>query len=204
MVKMHQAGSWSALMIDLIGGCTVTACLLCFVWLIAIGADRTSDRIEQHRAVMHNARRQLTNARLERDRQRAIIETRQAQLARCGQLPKEAPVEEYFQTLANLATRHRLQVLRHHPLTSRSYPGLLERRYAYEVTGATPDLVLFFKAIEAADYWADVSYLKIDGGLRATGTSVRRSGSAGSAKRVAQLTISVFSALQSDGASSSG
>ena len=193
---MSRSNKWPLLFIDLIGGCTVAACLIGFVWFTVIRADRTSEQTAQLRQSLRAARRQLIAVRTERDQRRALLDERQAQLAESGMLPVQASIEEYFQMLSGLATRHRLQVLKQNPLTPRSYPGLLEQRFAYDVTGSMPDLTRFFNAIEKADSWADISYFKVDRGPRAHGS--------GSNARVAQLTVSVFSALPSESVSSSG
>jgi hypothetical protein len=87
-------------------------------------------------------------------------------------------------------------VVRHNPLGPRSYPGLLEQRYAYEVIGTQPDLARFLRAIEDAEFWADISYLKIDGGKRQGGEPTDECD--------ALLTISLFSAARAEGASESG
>ncbi len=177
---------WTLRVIDVMGGCAVAACLLGFIWLTMIRPDRTRTEISELTRLLQQARQDRRALRIARNEQSAILQSHQARLARTGQLPTDAPIEEYFQTLSVLASEHRLRVVRHKPLTSRSYPGLLEQRYTYEVTGSLPDLVLFLKAIEDADFWADVSYLAIDRGHRAADSA--------SADRLAALTISLFSA----------
>jgi len=92
--------------------------------------------------------------------------------------------------------RHGLRIVKHHPLSARQYPDLLEQRYAYEVTGSLPDLVEFLKSIENTDFWADVSHLKVDRG--------KRRKDAVSDERNAALTISLFSALTSQTPSDKG
>ena len=109
-----------------------------------------------------------------------------------GRLPTGTSVESYFQELSALALQNRLRVVRHNPLMARSYPGLLEQRFAYEVVGTLSDLAQFFKAIERTDFWADVSYLRIGDG-RGSGRSGQR------AMRTAVLTISIFSATPESG-----
>ncbi len=177
---------WTLRVIDIVGACAVVGCLLGFVWLTMIRPDRTRTQINELTRLLHQARLDRRALRTARSEQGAILQSHQARLATTGQLPAAAPIEEYFKTLSVLASEHRLRVVRHKPLTPRSYPGLLEQRYTYEVTGSLPDLVLFLKAIEDADFWADVSYLAIDRGRRAADSA--------SADRLAALTISLFSA----------
>ncbi len=184
---MSLSRQWTLRVVDIVGGCTVAACLLGFIWLTMIRPDRTRSRISELTHVLRQAR--LDRAVLEtvRDKQGVILQGHQARLAKTGQLPPDAPIEEYFQILSSLASEHQLRVVGHKPLGRRNYPGLLEQRYTYEVTGSLPDLVLFLRAIEDADFWADVSYLSIDRGRQAAGSA--------STERLAALTISLFSAV---------
>ena len=121
-----------------------------------------------------------------RDQQRRMLVQRRRELSERGHLPETTPVEEYFQAIAAVAVDNRLLVVRHQPLSSRSYPGLLERRYVYEVAGGFSQLMQFLKAIEQSGFWADVSYFRIQ--------KHRGTGKADSAERSAMLTMSLFSA----------
>jgi len=173
-------------MIDLAGGAVVAACLGAFVWFALLRTDRTSDVVGQLRGQLQAARHQARVLRAECDRQRLSLNAHQTELGETGELPVHARVEEYFRNLASLAAQHRVRVMRHNPLASRTYSGLLERRFSYQVTGATVDLARFLRAIELTEFWADVAYLKIEGGPNSAGVLP---------ERVATLTISVFSAL---------
>jgi hypothetical protein len=150
-------------------------------------------------SMISSATQNLTALRFAAEGQRATLKERQVELATSGQLPAQIPLEEYFQTLSRLAGRHHLRVVRHNPLGPRRYAGLLEQRYAYEVVGTMPDLARFFRAIEDAEFWADISYLKIDGGPPAADQ-----GAEPTDDRDALLTISLFSADPAEGASGSG
>ena len=108
---------------------------------------------------------------------------RQSQLAAVGPLPSEVPSESYLRTLSSLASENKLTVVRQLPLSPRDYPGLLEQRFAYEVSGTLPDLARFFKAVELSPSWTDISYLKVETGKSTEGES----------HRSALLTFSVFS-----------
>ena len=66
----------------------------------------------------------------------------------------------------------------------------MELRYALEVAGTTPNLTWFFKSIEDAQFWADISYLKVEGEKSPRGES--------SDQRLASLTISLFSSAPPD------
>lgn len=176
---------WLQMMLDLAGGAFLVGILGVFVWMTLLRTDRTALQLAELGGSVQQARGEIEDLHADRDRQRVTLKTRRAERDKSGHLPAQAPVEEYFRTLSDLAARNRLRVVRHNPLNSRTYPGLLERRYAYEVTGALPDIAGFFQAIEASDFWADIAYLKIDRGPQASNAS---------RERVATLTISVFSA----------
>ena len=181
---------------DVLGGCVVAACLVGATWLTLVRNSQTTTEVDELKQLIHAARRDARSLRAAQEQQRATLARHQAELAKTGHLPLVSPIEEYFQTLSRLASKHHLRVVYHKPLTSRAYPGMLEQRYAYEVTGSTPDLVRFLKSIEQTDFWADVSYLKVDRGTVAGETATNA--------RVAALTISLFSLLPSDAASNKG
>jgi Tfp pilus assembly protein PilO len=193
---MSRSGRVPLLLLDVLGASTLAACLLTVAWLTLFHSDHAVGELRDLQQTINSAAQDLSSLRAAADRQRATLKERQAELATHGQLPAQVPVEEYFQNLSRLVAQHRLRVVRHNPLTPRSYPGLLEQRFAYEVMGTMPDLARFFRAIEEADFWADVSYLKIDGGPRQA--------DAPTDERVASLTISIFSAPRADGGSGSG
>jgi len=163
---MNPNPRWSVWAIDMIGGGIVVTCILGLLWLTTVRANHTSRELEKLRNTRTLVHRQLTQKKNECDRKRKLLLRYQSGINKTGKLPDQPPVEDYFQMLSLLATQHHLQVLRHHPINGRAYPGLKEQRFLYEVSGSMPDLTRFFKAIENADYWADISYLKIDQGPR--------------------------------------
>lgn len=191
---MRLRGRWSLHFIDVVGGVTVAMCLLGAAWLTVIRNDRTQVQIDELTRRIDEARHDRRTLRNALDRQRTLLETRKGKLAEVDRLPTETPSEAYFQTLSRLASRHRLRVLRNNPLPPRRYPGLHEQRFAYEVTGSLSDLLRFLKSIEETGFWADVSYLKVDGG---TGPAMAVSG-----ERTAVLTLSLFSAEPTETSSS--
>ena len=192
MVALRHSGNWSLKIVDLIGGGTAAACVCGLVWLTILRSDPTSAEIQNLSRAVRTARLQLAALDAEQERQQNLFEDHQARLSTRGRLPDEAPVEDYFRALSRLATEHSLRVLRHSPLGSRSYPGLVEHRHTYEVAGSIPNLMLFLHGVESANYWADIGYLQIDA---STGAHVEDP-----QMRVARLTFSLFSAppLQDD------
>jgi Tfp pilus assembly protein PilO len=193
---MRVTYSWSIRILDALCGCVVIACLSGFLWLTILREDGTKDEIETLKRVIHQAQQDRFTIIEDRRQQLEILADRQRKLEKTGRLPTETPVEEYFQTLAGVVSKHRLRVVKHHPLSTREYPDLLEQRYAYEVIGRLPDLVAFLRSIENTGFWADVSYLKVD--------PARGRKEAVPDERVASLTISLFSAPEADEPSDGG
>ncbi len=190
---MRRNSERNLLPIDLIGIAVVGALLSGAGWL-AIGSGRESSaEFAELTRLVHGARRDARSLRQATQRQRRVLKSRQAALLHeGGLLPTTAPVEDYFQQLSALASDHHLEVLRHQHMTPRRYPGLLEQRFAYEVRGATPDLVRFLDAVEHTDFWADVSYFKLDA---RSNTNQQTSDD-----RVMDLTFSLFSSVPVDAA----
>ena len=158
---MRRHGS-SLLAIDITGGFIVAACAASIVWLTVLREDRAPAMIRELSKNTTATRNEIAKAKTQRDEQQALLTTRRGELANRGQLPEQSPVEAYFQTLARLAAQNRLQVRGQGPLSPRTYPGMLEQRFSYEVAGSLPDLARFLSAIESSDAWADVSFFKIE------------------------------------------
>ncbi len=179
--------------IDVIGGTVVAACVTAFFWSLATGSDRMRGEITHLTRAVGKASREVSSLRAEATRLREVLAQRREELNANGQLPTHAPVEEYFQALSASATERGLRVLRHNPLSARTYPGLLEQRYVFEVAGSTQSVIRFLEMIEQSDFWADVSYLVIEGNSRAGGRRAADRNAAGTSRQ-ARLTISLFSA----------
>jgi hypothetical protein len=193
---MDRSGIVSLSAVDIAGGTMVAACVLAAVWLTAVRGDDVKSEIVELRRVIQTSQDDLASLRAAHDRQHTTLAQREVELGENGHLPEQTPIEEYFQMLSNLAAQHRLHVVRNNPLSARQYPGLLEQRFVYEVTGTLPDLVRFIEAIDHSKFWADIGYLKLDSGrgVRAQAPD----------ERVATLTLSLFSALPSAASTGSG
>lgn len=186
---------WSLHFVDAVGGATVVACLFSCVWMTTIEKGEVRRNLDDISRLSDRARRDVEALTSELDRQRTLLVEYRERRSRVGQLPSEAPIEDYFQHLSRLAVRHHLRVVRQQPLTSRRYPGLLEQRYLYEITGSAIDLVAFLKSIENTEFWADVSHIKMEQGPRTLTDRVPG--------RLAVLTLSLFSDPATDKAAES-
>lgn len=193
---MTRPGKLPLLLLDALGASLSGAGLLAALRMTFFHNEHATTELRDFTQMISSATQNLAALRAAVDGQRATLKERQVELATSGQLPAQIPIEEYFQTLSRLAIQHHLRVVRHNPLGPRSYPGLLEQRYAYEVIGTQPDLARFLRAIEDAEFWADISYLKIDGGKRQGGEPTDECD--------ALLTISLFSAARAEDGSGNG
>ncbi len=194
MVAMNTPAKLPLLMVDAIGGAVLGAIVVGCAYLVFFHADHATVEINELTSLINSASEDLSMVRTARDRQRAILKEQHGELESSRQLPADIPIEEYLQALSGLAAQNRLRVVRQNPLPSREYPGLLEQRYAYEVSGSVPDMARFFKAVEDADFWADIAYLKVDGAQAETNNR----------DRLALLTISLFSAVKQEPAAEGG
>ncbi len=134
-------------------------------------------------AALASAKNDLATLRSSLEQQKALQARYQSDLNAAGAMPDQSPQETHLQLLSGLAAQNHLSVVRQLPLSPREYPGLLEQRFAYEVTGTMPDLARFFKAVESSTSWTDISYVKVDQGKGVDNTGQRN----------ALLTFSAFS-----------
>ncbi|MBI1826229.1 MAG: hypothetical protein HY287_00365 [Planctomycetes bacterium] len=184
---MSSSKKHNLVMFDGVFATVFAACLTAGAYLVFVRHDHTSSEIRDFRETIGKSRAEILNLKADRDRLNSLVTERKSVLAQSGILPPEMPIERYFENLSRLASEHHLQVLRQNPLSPRTYPGLLEQRFSFEVSGATTDLMFLLKSIENVEAWADVSFIKISDG--------KSRQESGSDDRVALLTISIFSPL---------
>ncbi len=197
MVTAQKPNKLPLLVIDALGATLAGGLVIGCIYLTFVHGEHATREIQEFTQLINSASQDLASIQSARDQQGTVLRERRAEISSGRQLPTEIPLEEYFQVLSRLASQHSLRVLRQNPLSPREYPGLLEHRYAYEVTGSMPDIARFFKAVEEADFWADIAYLKITNAAQTSAT-------ADSQERVALLTISLFSASRPEGAPNDG
>lgn len=183
---MLSLRSWTFRLVDVVGAGIVTACALGIISLTMFDQDQVREDVIRLTQSLERARHDHRELLAALSRQRKRYSDCNSQRSQIGHLPEDVPVEAYFQHLSQLALHHGLRVVRHQPLAPRSYPGLFEKRFAYEVTGSLSDLMAFLQSIESADFWADVSYLSIERGIGGVDS--------GSTDKVALLTLSLFAA----------
>lgn len=175
------------IMLDVVGGAAVLGLLLCAGWLAFLrdhGGIREIDELIVG----------ITKSRARLSELGSRITVREAELARLeeaadttGRLPQRIPVDEDLLAIDALARTHDVDVTRLLPIASVTYEGLKEHRYSLEAAGETANLMAFLRAIEQAEFWADVGYLKISAVPTKRGEPTR--------ERIASLTISMFLSL---------
>ncbi|MCH7923924.1 MAG: hypothetical protein IIC51_00175 [Planctomycetes bacterium] len=185
---MRRENELILIVTDVVGAGVLAGCLVTSVWFLFVQSNETTREMAALRSRAANVRRDLTSVRQLAEQKSSERTATRRELDATGQLPTRTPVDRYSQTVLDLAARFELRVIRQNPVAPRTYPGLLEQRYAYEMHGATRDFVAFFAAVEQTNFWADISYLRFtDGGT---------SGPNSSDDRVASFTVSLFSALE--------
>ncbi|HNQ23609.1 MAG TPA: hypothetical protein PKK06_10995 [Phycisphaerae bacterium] len=177
-------------LIDILGGLIVLACAAGFVWLAFLREDSVTSEISTRSSAVAALRKDLAGSRGALEAQREELSQRRLQLQAQGNLPERGPVDRDLRTLADLARRHGIELLRMVELPARQYPGLQELRYTLEANGGMPDLMRFLQAIEDADLWADVGYVQVDGGTPVAGM--------GTGRRSTRLTVSLFAAAEAE------
>jgi len=181
-------GRSTLVLVDLIGGALVFTCAATFVWLTFLREDGADGEIASLTQTVTAMRRDLAEVNAELDAGRAQLGTKKTELAAEGELPGRGPVDEDLKVLSELALRHEVAIVRMTELPPRRYPGLLELRYTLDARAPLPNLMDLLRALEQADIWADVSYLKVVAG--------RAPAQVQQPERLAQLTVSLFSSAE--------
>lgn len=176
-----KRASWSMLAIDTTGLAATLLLLGLGVW--SAWPRKEVDRIGDLTTDIAAVKNELNTLRGSLEEQKKLDVQLRVELSASGRLPDQSPQEVHLQILSNLAAQNYLTVTRQLPLAPREYPGLLEQRFAFEVTGSAADLGRFFHAVETSSSWTDVSFLKLDRGKSEDDVSQRN----------ALLTFSAFS-----------
>jgi hypothetical protein len=193
---MDAKTRWPLRLIDAGGGSFVGACLIAFLYVSVVQTETNATDARRFAKAIALTQQRLAQAEATLRRHRDALAAYEQRLAANGRLPQSAPVEPFFRYLSEIADHGNVRVIGHRPLTPRTYPGLVEQRFSYDVTGSFPNLALFLRTIERSDFWADVAYLKIDRPSRATADNA--------ADPTVNLTISMFSAAPDDASPGSG
>lgn len=182
---MQSGHDKSLKLIHLCGAAGMLVCVVTFFSLSSANHERRAQEVkalelslqqdQDHRLALLEARE--TQATLNAKHATALKDT--------GAPPPDVSFETYIEMIAKAASRNELQIIRHIPLDSQAYPGLIVRQFTIEVAGTFGDLMEFLRITEAMNCWADISHFKIDKPL----------GLAGNRSRIqsALLTFALFS-----------
>lgn len=183
---MHAVVRRSCRWIDLAGGTVVGVCALVSVWLLFLRDDGAGATLRELNRTVASLETDFSRLAALRDEQRTAIALERGRLASRGQPPQQPPLEEYFQHLAQLAGQMGVELRSQAPLPPRHYATLSEYRFVCEISGSLPAIARLLHAVEHTDFWADVSYFKID--------ASRGAGAVDSESRMAQITFSLYTA----------
>lgn len=170
--------------IDVVGSAVLTMLILACAWLLTMRFREQSDAMATFNAELTRAQSDLTALRVVHERQAEQLRLRQVEVATSGWLPDRAPVESILKSIGEAASQRELTVVAQKPLPARTYPGVREERYAYDVVGGTDGIAAFLGDIEQGSWWCDVSFLSVESITEDVPPRVR-----------ASLTLSLFSSI---------
>lgn len=175
------------IVIHLIGGSVFLAALVSLLLLTLPGHSTYQDDIVDLRSSIQNGLDEYKMLSRQRDFLEVRLSNLRIQLKDLSTLSRNLPMTEYMNQLSHSALNHGLKVTSHAPLPPRTYSGLLERPFTFELTGNYVNLLRFLMEVESMDAWADISHLKID--------TPRARARVNHNNRSALLTFSLFSSM---------
>ncbi len=187
MVKLSNNVRWSIWGVDLICGAIVATLSCVALWLLVTYFDRSGQEMVGMRDELGRARQTLATLQVSNTAQQSEIQQQTVDLVERGTLPNQFPSDDYFENLTTLAAEAGVTIQSQVPMVAAQYPGLVEERSQFEISGSLQAILAFFESIEKSAYWADVGFF-----------SLAQGGETSSLKRNAKFTISMFSAQASD------
>jgi len=189
MVTRRGNSRWSIWGVDLACGAIVALLACVALWLLITYVDRSGQELAGMRKELARVRQSLARYQVAESAVQAKIKKQTADVAQQGTLPDQFPIGSYYRDLTTMAIKAGVTVQSQVPLVAAEYPGLVEQRSQFEVSGSLQSILTFFEAIEQSSYWADIGYFSLtQGSRRGTSTLERR----------AKFTISMFSANTSE------
>jgi len=177
---------WQLHAFDLGGGTVCALIVACAAWVAFVHVGKAAHESLDMRTHVESTRQTLSTLEAAALRQESLRETRSKELSERGKLPPAPPVEEYLSAMAAAAAAHQLNVMGHSPGVQRRYGDVVEQCLSFQVSGTAGNLFRFLRSVEESTYWADIGYLRIEGGEAA--------GAPLSQVRRASLTFSLFAA----------
>lgn len=155
-MKINRPTLW----IDCLGAAVTAGVVLAIASYVAVPLRQRSEK-QDVLASCAAAREDLTDAQMELERLRKQAELLRDRLLEVGRLPRTAPQIDVHERLAAMASRCRIKIVSYTPAQDREYPGLIEKRLAFEASGTTQDILRFLKAVEEDESWMDIGFLRI-------------------------------------------
>lgn len=189
--------------VDVLGFVVIAGCIAATIAILSDQSERRSQTIPDLLRVIDDTSIAIKRLEQQLENKQEEIGSLRKELYAPGHLPQATSMEQYIRELSELAAGHGVQVVLQKPLPSVTYPGLMEERLSYTVSGTGNAILRFLHDVEEADQWADVGYLNI------RRQSPGRSVSAGANRKgdtnvTALLTFSLFSHRASDESSKTG
>lgn len=189
VVGKDKQSSWRLRAFDFLGGTICAALVGIAAWMAFVRVGEAGQQVAALRTEIESTRHTLTTLEAAAIRQEAQVATRNQELAERGKLPSAAPVDQYLSVLSAAAAAHNLTIISHSPGAHRRYGDVSELCVAFHVQGTSANLLRFMRAVEESPFWADIGYLRIEGGdaVGPPNTALRR----------ASFTFSLFAAAPS-------
>lgn len=186
VVGRDNQSAWRLRLFDICGGALCAALVAVAGWLAFVHVGEAAQEVAALREQVESTRQTLTTVESAAIRQESLATARKAELGDRGKLPAAAPIDQYLSAMSAAAAAHNLTVIGHSPSAQRRYGDVFEQCISFQVQGSSANLLRFMRAVEDSPFWADIGYLRIEGG-----DSV---GPPNSNLRRAALTFSLFAA----------
>lgn len=186
VVGRNIPSPWRLHALDAAGGALGAMLIGSAAWIAFVHVGGAAQEMVSLREQIESTRQTLATVETAALRQGSLVEARTTELGDRGRLPSSAPIEEYLSVMSAAAAAHQLTVVGHALSAQRRYGDVIEQCVSFQVQGAAPNLLRFLREVEESEFWADVGYLRVEGGDFATphGAGLRR----------ASLTFSLFAA----------
>lgn len=187
VVGTDNQSTWRLRTFDFVGGALCATLVGIAAWLAFVHVGEAAQEVAALRTEIESTRHTLTTLEAAAQRQEAQVATRNLELGERGKLPAAAPVDQYLSVLSAAAAARQLTITSHSPGAQRRYGDVSELCIAFHVQGTSANLLRFMRDVEESPFWADIGYLRIEGGdaIGPPNTTLRR----------ASFTFSLFAAV---------
>jgi len=181
----------SLLIYDALGAAIVLGSLGMGLYNGLTGHGIASQRLADLRREHSEATRQLDSARQRLKLTASQLEQVRREVQQRGSLPAQSATESDLRRISQLAREHAVQLVDVAPASARVYTGLVEVRYNMRAKGTYPALIRWLRALEQEPFWADITRLSL--------SAARRTNDEENPRRMAELTVSLYSSQAEDG-----